>query len=48
VAQWVGALAACIGAPVAGFVLWARGKGGLGMLIAAVPVVAGFLLAFVF
>jgi hypothetical protein len=48
VAVWSGALAACVGAPTAGFVLRNRGKVEIGILIAAVPTVSAFLLAFVF
>ncbi len=47
VAQWSGALAACIAAPVAGFVLRARGQAAIGILIAAVPMVVAFFLGFV-
>ena len=45
VASWGAALAACILAPVAGFVLKRYGRLGLGLVIAILPIVGGLLLA---
>jgi hypothetical protein len=45
-AAWAGALAACLAAPVAGFILRRRGFAGAGTTVALVPVLVGLILAF--
>ena len=45
VAAWIAMLAACIIAPVVGFVLRSRGRVGLGVLIAWLPPAGALLLA---
>ena len=45
VAAWSGALAVCIGAPVAGFILRARQRIGMGLAIALIPPLAALLLS---
>jgi hypothetical protein len=47
VAIWSFGLAACIAAPVGGFVLRAYRKPGLGVFIAGLPVIVALFLAFV-
>ena len=47
VAVWSFGLAACIAAPVGGFVLRAHRKPGLGVLLAALPVIVALFFAFV-
>jgi hypothetical protein len=44
VVEWCVALAACILAPVAGFILWSYRRSGIGISIAALPVLAEALL----
>ena len=43
---WSAGLLACIGAPIAGFVLRAYRKPGMGLLVAIVPPVGALILAF--
>lgn len=45
VAEWSIALAACLAAPVFGFVLRRRGRAGWGVLAAAIPPLVGFMLS---
>jgi len=47
VAIWSAGLAGCIGAPIAGFVLRAHEKPGLGIFIAGLPIVLALYLGFV-
>ena len=46
VALWSAALAACLAAPITGFVLRAYRKPGVGVSIAAAPIIFGLFLAF--
>jgi hypothetical protein len=43
---WSAGMLACVGAPIAGFVLRAYRKPGLGLLIALVPPVGALMLSF--
>jgi hypothetical protein len=45
VAMWVAALAACLAAPVVGFILRGRGRAGLGLVVACLPPLGGVVLA---
>jgi hypothetical protein len=47
VAIWSAGLAACVGAPVAGFVLRAHDKPAIGIIIAGLPIVVALYLGFV-
>jgi protein-S-isoprenylcysteine O-methyltransferase Ste14 len=44
VAMWAVSLALCVVAPMAGFVLWAKRKSGIGISIAVLPIIAEMLL----
>ena len=44
VAAWSGAVAACIGSPIAGFILRAYQRIGLGLAIALIPPLGALLL----
>jgi hypothetical protein len=46
VALWSAAILACLAAPIAGFVLRAYRKPGIGASIAAAPLIVGLFLAF--
>jgi hypothetical protein len=44
VAIWAISLIVCIAAPIAGFVLWAYRRSGIGISIAALPIAGALLL----
>lgn len=43
---WTGALVACLGMPIAGTVLFRRGRPGFGAFISWLPAIIGAVLAF--
>jgi len=44
VAGWLISLIACVAAPIAGFILWAYRRAGVGILVAVLPIAGALLL----